>query len=113
MPLDSSVVLKLSLVSPPHLHSRFGFMKYELLTFALRENYNEKAEIELAMKDRTGKKKKGKSEFDAAIKGNEEIRTMRFHKMTFEELEQEFDTNINESKFELKLDLNFIFREGT
>jgi hypothetical protein len=66
------------------------------------------------MKDKTGKKKKGgKSEFDAAIKGNEEIRSMRFHKMNFEELEQDLETNINDSKLSLRLDLNFIFREGT
>jgi hypothetical protein len=82
--------------------------------FCFRENFNEKEEIVLAMKDKTGKKKKGgKEEFDAAIKGNEEIRTMRFHKMTIEELEQEFDTNINDSELSLKLNLNFTFREGT
>jgi biopolymer transport protein ExbB/TolQ len=79
-----------------------------------RENFNEKEEIVLAMKDKTGKKKKGgKSDFDAAVKGNEEIRAMKFHKMTFEELEQEFETNINDSELSLKLNLNFIFREGT
>jgi hypothetical protein len=54
------------------------------------------------MKDKTGKKKKGgKSDFDAAVKGNEEIRAMKFHKMTFEELEQEFETNINDSELSL------------
>lgn len=49
--------------------------------------------------DEKGKGKKGgKSDFDSAIKGNEEIRNMRFHHMTFEELEDTLETNINESK---------------
>lgn len=49
------------------------------------------------------KKKKGKNDFDSAIKGNEEIRNMRFHAMTFDELEENFETNIGDSKLELEL----------
>ena len=43
------------------------------------------------------KKKSEKGGFDAAVKGNEEIRRMMFHKMTFDELEESFETNISES----------------
>jgi hypothetical protein len=49
------------------------------------------------MKKRGKKKGDGKAEFDAAIKGNENIRNMRYHMMTFEQIEEEFDTNINDS----------------
>lgn len=49
--------------------------------------------------DKTGKKKGGnKADFDNAIKGNEAIRSMRFHYMTFDELEDNLETSINESK---------------
>jgi hypothetical protein len=52
------------------------------------------------MMDQTGKKKKsGKADFDNAVKGNEAIRNMRFHYMTFDELEDALETNVNESKF--------------
>ena len=44
------------------------------------------------------KKKSGKNEFDSAVKGNEEIRNMRYHKMTFDELEEELETNISQRK---------------
>lgn len=50
--------------------------------------------------DAGSKKKKsgGKADFDNAVKGNEEIRNMRFHFMTFDELEDNLETNISESK---------------
>lgn len=48
--------------------------------------------------DAGGKKKGGKGEFESAIKGNEEIRNMRYHHMTFDELEDSLETNINDSK---------------
>ena len=44
------------------------------------------------------KKKSGKSEFENAIKGNEEIRAMTYHAMTFEQLEEKLTTNISDSK---------------
>ena len=44
------------------------------------------------------KTKDKKSDFDSAIKGNEEIRNMRYHAMTFDELEDSLETNISESK---------------
>lgn len=46
-----------------------------------------------------GKKKNGgKADFENAIKGNEEIRNMRWHIMNFDELEDALDTDIAESK---------------
>lgn len=45
-----------------------------------------------------GKKKSSKDEFDNAIKGNEEIRNMLYHGMTFDELEKTLDTNITPGK---------------
>jgi hypothetical protein len=63
--------------------------------------------------DKTGKKKGGaKAGFDAAIKGNEEIRTMRYHKMTFEELEEDLDTNIQDSKIVRMIFTKLCFRKG-
>lgn len=50
----------------------------------------------LAAMDAKGKKKGG--DFESAIKGNEEIRNMRFHHMTVDELEESLDTNIQGSK---------------
>lgn len=44
------------------------------------------------------KKKSNKDEFDNAIKGNEEIRNMTYHGMTFDELEKSLDTRVNDSK---------------
>ena len=55
-------------------------------------------QIQLADMDVKGKSQDKKSDFDSAIKGNEEIRNMRYHAMTFDELEETFDTNISESK---------------
>ena len=49
--------------------------------------------------DAGAKKKSSKADFDNAIKGNEDIRNMRFHHMTFEELEDNLETNINDRKF--------------
>lgn len=51
------------------------------------------------MMDAGAKKKGNKGDFEGAIKGNEEIRNMRFHMMTFEELEDTLETNISESKW--------------
>mmetsp|Transcript_13097 Transcript_13097/g.15135 ORF Transcript_13097/g.15135 Transcript_13097/m.15135 type:complete len:1178 (-) Transcript_13097:54-3587(-) len=62
-------------------------------------NFDQTQQIALADMDTKGKKKKGgKSEFDSAIKGNEEIRNMRFHFMTFEELSDKLETNIVDKK---------------
>jgi hypothetical protein len=44
------------------------------------------------------KKKSSKDDFNNAIKGNEEIRTMKYHEMTFDELETKLETSINDSK---------------
>ena len=55
-------------------------------------------QIELADMDVKKKTKDKKSDFDSAIKGNEEIRNMRYHAMTFDELEESLETNISESK---------------
>ena len=55
-------------------------------------------QIELADMDFKFKTKDKKSDFDSAIKGNEEIRNMRYHIMTFDELEESLETNISESK---------------
>lgn len=50
-----------------------------------------------------GSKKKGsKADFDSAIKGNEEIRNMKFHEMNFDELETKLETSIVDSKFETR-----------
>jgi len=65
-----------------------------------RSKFEETQQISLAMMDQTGKKKGGKgADFDAAIKGNEAIRSMKFHFMTFDELEDALETSVNESKF--------------
>ena len=50
------------------------------------------------MMDAGAKKKGGKADFESAIKGNEEIREMKFHHMTFDELEEHFETNLSDSK---------------
>lgn len=50
------------------------------------------------MRKEEKKKKGGKAEFESAIKGNEAIRNMKFHMLTFEELEELFGTNISDSK---------------
>jgi hypothetical protein len=55
--------------------------------------------ISLAQMDAGAKKKDSKADFDNAIKGNEEIRNMKFHGMTFDELEAKLETRINDSKF--------------
>lgn len=52
------------------------------------------------MMDAGNQKKDNKAEFESAIKGNEEIRNMKFHHMTFDQLEDALETNINNSKFE-------------
>ena len=44
------------------------------------------------------KKKSGKSDFESAIKGNEEIRSMTYHTMTIDQLEDKLGTSIAESK---------------
>ena len=49
------------------------------------------------------KKKSGKNEFENAVKGNEEIRNMTFHAMTFEQLEDNLGTSIVESKMKLRI----------
>ena len=54
--------------------------------------------ITLAKMD-AGSKKNSKNEFENALKGNEEIRNMKYHSMTFDELEQGLETNISESTF--------------
>lgn len=65
------------------------------------------------MMDAGAKQKQNKGDFEGAIKGNEEIRNMRFHMMTFEDLENTLETSITESKSQCCLILtNFIFREG-
>lgn len=71
-----------------------------LTLFTYRAKFEESKQITLAAMDAGAKKKKkgGKAEFDNAIKGNEEIRNMRYHIMTFEELEVNLETNITESK---------------
>ena len=51
--------------------------------------------------DATKKKKSGKNEFENAIKGNEEIRAMTYHTMTFEQLEEKLSTNISDSKLKI------------
>ena len=52
------------------------------------------------MMDAGATKKKGaKAEFEDAIKSNEGIRSLRFHIMNFDELEECFETNISDSKF--------------
>jgi len=53
--------------------------------------------ITLASMD-AGSKKSSKNEFDKALKGNEEIRNMKYHSMNFDELEQSLETSINDSK---------------
>ena len=47
------------------------------------------------------KTKDKKSDFDSAIKGNEEIRAMTYHTMTFEQLEEKLSTNISDSKLKI------------
>ena len=54
------------------------------------------------------KKKSGKNEFENAIKGNEEIRNMTFHAMTFEQLEEKLGTNIVDSKIKFSSKFYFI-----
>jgi hypothetical protein len=64
------------------------------------------------MMDAGTKKKGSKGDFEGAIKGNEEIRNMRYHFMTFEELEDSLETNISESKFKRDQNENkFVYRE--
>lgn len=64
------------------------------------------------MMDAGAKKKGNKGDFEGAIKGNEEIRNMRYHFMTFEELEDSLETNISESKFKRDQNENkFVYRE--
>jgi len=64
-----------------------------------RQRIEESQQITLAAMDAGAKKKSSKADFDNAIKGNEDIRNMRFHHMTFEELEDNLETNINDRKF--------------
>jgi len=68
-----------------------------LLNVKFRSKFEESEIISLANMD-AGAKKSSKNEFDNAIKGNEEIRNMKYHSMTFEELELSLETNINDSK---------------
>ena len=46
-----------------------------------------------------GAKKDNKVDFEGAVKGNEDIRNIKFHTMTMEELEDNLQTNIAESKY--------------
>ena len=63
--------------------------------------------------DAGAKKKSSKADFDNAIKGNEEIRNMKFHEMNFDELENKLETRIVNSKFKHPTSLKFYFyREG-
>lgn len=57
------------------------------------------------------KHKSGKGDFENAIKGNEEIRNMRFHHMTFDELQEALETNIDESKYFLVTRKNDFYRK--
>jgi sodium/potassium-transporting ATPase subunit alpha len=60
-----------------------------------QSKFEESKQITLAMMDAGAQKKSNKAEFESAIKGNEEIRNMKFHHMTFDQLEDALETNIN------------------
>ena len=53
-----------------------------------RNKFELSKQIQLADMDARKKKKSGKNEFAHAIKGNEEIRAISYHTMTFEQLEE-------------------------
>lgn len=48
--------------------------------------------------DAGAKKKHCKKGIESAMKENEAIRNMQFHAMTIEQLEDNFETNIHDSK---------------
>eukprot|EP00344_Euplotes_crassus_P005805 CAMPEP_0196998080 /NCGR_PEP_ID=MMETSP1380-20130617/3549_1 /TAXON_ID=5936 /ORGANISM="Euplotes crassus, Strain CT5" /LENGTH=1183 /DNA_ID=CAMNT_0042414523 /DNA_START=32 /DNA_END=3583 /DNA_ORIENTATION=- len=61
------------------------------------QKFEESQQIKLAEMDK-GKKKSNKDEFDNAVKGNEEIRNMTYHKMNMNQLEESLETRIIELK---------------
>lgn len=79
-------------------HCKQSFLLDPLIYTYFRAKFEESKQITLAAMDAGGKKKSGKGDFDNAIKGNEEIRNMKFHHMTFDDLEDALETNINDSK---------------
>ena len=46
----------------------------------------------------SSKKKSNKQDMNSLIKSNEDIRNMRFHSLTIEELEDKLTTNISDRK---------------
>ena len=58
-----------------------------------RQDFEEKEQISLAMMDKGGKKK-GKGDFAEKALETDKVRDMDLHKISFEELEQRFDTNL-------------------
>ena len=60
-----------------------------------RQDFEEKEQISLAMMDK-GSKKKGKGDFAEKALETDKVRDMDLHKITLNELEQRFDTNLDE-----------------
>jgi hypothetical protein len=59
--------------------------------------FEESKQITLAMMDHGAKKKEDKG-LDSALKSNDAIRSMSYHIISIEELEETFETDIKESK---------------
>lgn len=60
-----------------------------------------------------GKKKSNKDDFDNAVKGNEEIRNMTYHKMNMNQLEESLETRINDRKSNVGQQNEIFYRKGT